>query len=664
MFVEYYEAGFSVIPVVTATGAPFEKDWSRWAKERQSAERIEEYEKRYKLPLNGVGLICGEASGVIGLDIDSDSPDILNLCPPSPVRKRGSKGETRFYRYSSHIRCINRKRKNIGPNKDKEEYEGIEILSDGRQTIIPPSFNRKTNKPYVWVTPDTLLDIKASDLPEITQNDIAKIAAYIDTFGKAGGVTSAGRNDQLTRVVCAVLLQHPTRSDSQIAEELIAYDVKQHSVPYFTDQTEPEARESMGNPLLAAITFVARHRIQLSKKDLVSTSITHRGAEVWESLGLRCIKSGPVPNYANMYKIIAGMPEIAEAFWYDSFQGNILTTWGGGSARPYHEVDAQCLQRNIQDQLGIPAMQLNTVERALIEHARNNKHNEVLEWLDSLPAWDGVGRIGMFFPAYMGSESSPYTEAVSTNMFIGLIARVKQPGCKAENMVILEGVQGILKSTALRALIGDKWFGELLTDLGSKDAIMGLKGKWLVEVPELDAFVRAEPEAIKSALSVQVDSLRVPYGRTIENFPRQCLFVGTTNATAYLKDQTGGRRFWPIRCSKIELERIKEDREQLFAEALAQYANGGKWYEVPKDEAAEEQALRTEGDPWEQVVMEKVEECVGHITVWRILKELLEVPAAQIHRGHQMRVSQILAKNGYVLKRTKTYRHYVKSVTT
>jgi hypothetical protein len=662
MFVEYFEAGFSVIPIITTTAAPFEKNWARWAKERQTPELIEEYERLYRLPRNGVGLVCGEASGIIALDIDSESHDILSLCPPSPVRKRGSKGETRFYRYTRGIHCINRKRKNIGPNKDKEEFEGIEVLSDGRQTVMPPSINRKTNKPYVWVTPDTLFDLKTCDLPELTQNDIAKVAAYIDTFGKAGTNTSAGRNDQLTRVVCAVLLQHPERDDEIIAQELLAYDARQHSVPYFTDMSEPEAREAGGDPFKAAESFVARHRLQISKKNMVA-NVRH-GTEIWESLGLRCDKRGPIPNYDNMYKIVTGVPELSGAFWYDSFHGNIFTTWGGGSARPYCEVDAQRVQRHVQGALNVPTMQLTTVERALVEHARDNQRNEVLEWLNALPAWDGVGRIGTFFSAYVGSEHSLYSEAVSTNMFVALIARVMRPGCKAENMVILEGPQGILKSTALRSLIGDKWFGELESEIGTKDAILSLRGKWLIEVPELDALDKAGSETIKRALSVQVDRIRVPYGRTVEEFPRQSIFVGTTNAKAYLKDQTGGRRFWPLVCSEIRVDLIREHREQLFAEALAQYNAGATWWEVPKDAAMDAVNERTEQDPWENIILNHLADPVNagaQITTTWLMTAALDIPHGQQHAGCQRRLVQILARNGYIMHRTNNARHYIKA---
>lgn len=661
MFIEYFEAGYSVIPVVTATAAPFEKNWSRWSKERQTAEQVEEYELKYKLPANGIGLICGKTSGVIGLDIDSESPDILNLCPPSPVRKRGSKGETRFYRYTSDVQCINRKRKNIGPNKDKEEFEGVEILSDGRQTVMPPSINRKTNKPYLWVTSDTLLDFKPEDLPELTQNDIAKVAAYIDTFSKNGMVTSGGRNDQLTRVVCAIILQSPEKTNDQIADELVAYDARQHSLPYFLDKSEPEARMSGGDAILAARHFVARHRGQLAKKDM---GTTRGGREIWESLGLVCNKNGPIPNYDTMCKIVSGVPEISGAFWYDQFQGNIFTTWGGGITRPFHEIDAQSLQKYTQGILGVPYMQLKTVECAIIAHARENQRNEVVEWLEALPAWDGVGRIGMFFPAYIGSEVSSYTEAVSTNMFIALIARVMRAGCKAENMVILEGPQGILKSTALRALIGDRWFGELESEIGTKDAILSLRGKWLIEVPELDALDKAGSETIKRALSVQVDRIRVPYGRTIEEFPRQSIFVGTTNAKAYLKDQTGGRRFWPIVCSEIKVDIIKEHREQLFAEALAQFKAGATWWEVPKKEAEAAVGDRTESDPWEPKIRAWIaenESAIVPITTTGIITDALDIPIGQAHAGYQRRIVQILAKIGYVMVRKNNVRYYVKA---
>lgn len=657
MFTEYYEAGYSVIPIITKTAAPFEKDWARWAKERQPAELIEEYERKYKLPLNGVGLVCGEMSGVIALDIDSESRDILDACPASPVRKRGSKGETRFFRYSPNIICTNHKRKNTGPNKDKEEFEGIEVLSNGRQTVIPPSINRKTNKPYLYVTPDTLLDIPAGELPILLQGDVDRVSQIIGRL--AGSTLSAGRNDALTRVVCAMLSKNGHKSDEMLANELLAYDYREHSSPYFADQSEPEAKRARGNPMAAAIDFVRRHRRQLEKKTIVA-DVSDVG---WAALDLRCNKQGPIPNYDTMSRIVTGVAEIANAFWYDSFHGNIFTTAHGGSPRPYAETDAIALLKYTQSVIGVPHMQLRTVEHAIMAHARENPRNEVVEWLEALPPWDGVGRVATFFPAYIGSELSPYTEAVSTNMFVALIARIMRPGCKAENMVILEGEQGILKSTALRALIGDRWFGELESEIGTKDAILSLRGKWLIEVPELDALDKAGSETIKRALSVQTDRIRVPYGRTVEEFPRQSVFVGTTNAKAYLKDQTGGRRFWPLVCSDIKVDLIREHREQLFAEALQHFNAGATWWEVPKEAAKAAVHERTESDPWEPKIKAWVAEndsLVTPITTSSIITEALDMPIGQAHSGTQRRVVQILARIGYIAKRTESFRYYIK----
>lgn len=176
-------------------------------------------------------------------------------------------------------------------------------------------------------------------------------------------------------------------------------------------------------------------------------------------------------------------------------------------------------------------------------------------------------------------------------------------------MLVLEGRQGAGKSQAL-AVLGGPWFSDEMATLGSKDAAMLARAGWIIEVAELDALGRSEATAIKSFLSRSVDRYRPPYGRLVVEQPRQCILIGTTNSQAYLKDETGGRRFWPVRVGTISLERLRNARDQLFAEAVARFRAGEPWWLIDRalvEAASHEQAARFTEDPWRATIEELVD---------------------------------------------------------
>jgi hypothetical protein len=225
------------------------------------------------------------------------------------------------------------------------------------------------------------------------------------------------------------------------------------------------------------------------------------------------------------------------------------------------------------------------VHGAMDAHARRNSFHPVREYLSGL-VWDDRSRLDTWLSVYLGARADArYLAAVGRMFLISAVARIYAPGCQADHLLVLEGPQGICKSSAVRILAGE-WFTDQIREFGTKDAGLQLRGIWIVELSELAALTntRAEAERIKAFLTQRDEHLRVPYGRWPVRFPRSCVFIGTTNQTEYLKDESGGRRFWPVACQPViagewvDLKGLKRDRDQLWAEAVARYHNRESWH--------------------------------------------------------------------------------------
>jgi predicted P-loop ATPase len=233
---------------------------------------------------------------------------------------------------------------------------------------------------------------------------------------------------------------------------------------------------------------------------------------------------------------------------------------------------------------------------------------------------------------------------------VSAVARVFEPGCKADCCLILEGPQGIKKSTALRVL-AEPWFTDEIADLGSKDAALQTRGVWVIEIAELDSMSRSEVGRIKAFMSRSTDRFRPPYGKRPIESPRQCVFAGSVNHSTYLRDETGGRRFWPVECQApvIDVDALARDRDQLWAEAVSLYFDGNVWWldsvELNR-QAADEQADRYEGDPWDELILAWV---AGRdsVSINEVLTLCLDRRKDQWTQWDKIRVARCLRAHGW-----------------
>lgn len=281
--------------------------------------------------------------------------------------------------------------------------------------------------------------------------------------------------------------------------------------------------------------------------------------------------------------------------------------------------------------------------------ARRNGFHPVRDYLDGLK-WDGVPRLDKWLIDYGGAPDTEYVRAVGPIVLIAAVRRVRKPGVKFDEMLILESKQGADKSGTLEALaVKPEWFSDDLP-LGAdgKRVIEQTQGRWIVEAAELSGMRKADVEHLKSMLSRQVDKARLAYGRMPVERPRQWIVVGTTNNHQYLKDLTGNRRFWPVATPLFDVKKLREDREQLWAEAAAREANGESIRLDPRfwGVAAVEQEERTVDDPWIEIIARVLGDREGKILAadaWL----LVGVPTGQATQEHNARLGKAMRALGW-----------------
>jgi len=333
-------------------------------------------------------------------------------------------------------------------------------------------------------------------------------------------------------------------------------------------------------------------------------------------------------------------------------------------ARPLRDADVY-LVREIFQKLGLRRIDKESVYEALTICAHAQSSHPVRNYLEGLK-WDGRERLSGLLPDYFGAERGAYSSAIGRMFLILMVARIFKPGCKADHMLVLEGAQGILKSTACRAL-SCGWFSDNLPDVAhGKECSQHLRGKWLIEVSEMHAMNRAESSLLKSFLSRQDERYRPPFGRLEVTEPRQCIFIGTTNKSTYLRDETGGRRFWPVKVGDIIIDAITEERDQLFAEAVVAFRNGEAWWpdkDFERTHIMPQQQARYEVDAWEENISKWLDQNEpDEITITQVAMGALGLSTERTGRAEQNRIMASLETLGWRrAKRREGVRPWVKA---
>jgi len=494
-----------------------------------------------------------------------------------------------------------------------------------------------------------------------------------DNDTTAGSTTTDPENPTVALVAAAEVLTNPP--DLTMLGTLMGRIVKARLEPMEERHLLSliKARTGISMSILEKQLGVLRRRLS-NTGNLMKPAMR----PVWANR-LRLDLSGtPERNEANVIIALSSDPAFAGTIAFDEFRQEVVVLrpapWDDAAAeypRPWEDSDDIRLAEWLQHrEVNVAPL---VVGRSVGAIARETRIHPVRGYLGTLK-WDGTPRLETWTSRYLGAEPTDLTHAMGSLWLISAVARIFRPGVKADHMLILEGAQGARKSTALKILAGEDWFTDELPDLGSKDAAIHMQGVWIVEIAELEAIGRAEVSRIKAFLTRTTDRFRPPYGRYTVEVRRQCVFAGTVNPDTYLRDETGNRRFWPVRCGSIDIAALTRDRDQLWAEAVHRFRAGAIWWiEDPAllAETRDAQDRRYQSDAWDDLIehwltheirtisdgypdygnsrTESVRrpEALADVAVGEILEEAIGLEPARWTRGDQMRVSAYLKANGW-----------------
>ncbi len=343
-------------------------------------------------------------------------------------------------------------------------------------------------------------------------------------------------------------------------------------------------------------------------------------------------------------------------FQYDEFLGQIVTAGADPNPRPIKDVDITQVKLNLETRGDYKDVPLDLLRHVVRMVADSVKCDSAKDWIDRLPAWDRVPRVARFYVDYLGCQNTAYATALGLYQWTGMAARVLEPGCQLDITPIWVGDQGTRKTSSVRALVPhDDFFGSI--DLSMKDADFSRKvrGVLVGEIGELKGLNGRDREAVKDLLTRTTEVWSEKYVEHATRYKRRIFMIATTNSDSFLDDPTGNRRFAPIRTGLCDPDAIRRDLEQLWAEGVVLYRQGGIQWQAVSQLAAKEHGQFEQVDGWEERVRKYLEGADADSSVsreWTTVADVLEdglyLQPKDISRASEMRVSAILKKLGWV----------------
>ena len=491
----------------------------------------------------------------------------------------------------------------------------VALMGQGQQVVLPPSIHPDSGKAYAWQ--NAFETSKASKfnialLPNVESPAVEKPLNKIETDSKpldafevipvdlswvtihpnilemiTTGKGVEDRSASLLPAASALLKAGLTKNEILSVLTDTKYYLGQ--TPFHHAQTENRTRAATWlwkytvkkvfdeNSAEKMFSDPIQDVVELSEVEIEQEQQAFEDLHQWESDLDRTEKGNYRATLKNVVMILQreiGTDLIKrDLFAYRDFY-NIATPWGGVKDAALNDDDLAKIKLWLGCRWGFEPS-ANTIGDALTILATNNSFDPALDFLNGLPKWDEVERLDSWLANNFEATGHPsYLAQVFRKWMVAMVMRIEKPGAKFDWMPIFEGPQGVGKSSFGRILVGDKYFLDWLPPLDNKDSALSLQGVWAVEMGELASFRKNEIETVKAFITRTVDKVRPPYGQRWLESARRCVFFGTTNFETYLRDDSGNRRFKPVKVGKLNFDQLIEDREQLFAEAVYLYRHG------------------------------------------------------------------------------------------
>lgn len=519
---------------------------------------------------------------------------------------------------------------------DKEIKKGIRlkaaweisVMGGGQQVVLPPSIHPDSGKAYTWSNDieDTecipIVDLKSGEgeskkkLDDLQDFDAVDVDLYTaDLSDKMISLIEEGDGceDRSASMFSASMAMHGAGlSQKQILSVLTDKENYLGATGY--EHAKTNSRKRAAQWVYKYTYLKAKSEADLESNfdeevdfETLSSSDAKKQLETildddWlKKLQRARPQDPPKASYFNIKLIMDNSVDLHPFIGRNEFTAEDMwlqdTPWGAVKGRPVNNDDSILIKDWLVHKFRIEAS-VSKIEECVIKLSLQNKFHPVRGFLDGL-VWDGTPRLNNWLATYLKAVGPKrYLQLVGSKTLIAMVKRIYEPGCKFDSVLILEGPQGVGKSSTAR-ILAHPWFSDSDLNVGDKDAVVSMQGTWVYELGELSAMSRADTNQLKHFLSRAVDKIRPPYGKRLETYPRQCVFIGTTNHDEYLKDRTGNRRYWPVKIGRVDLKTLERDRDQLLAEAIEEYMVGADvWVsnrgDVKLIEA--EQGLRVESD--------------------------------------------------------------------
>lgn len=537
---------------------------------------------------------------------------------------------------------------------------GVDVRGEGGYVVAPPSVHA-TGRCYGWEVSSRPGEVDVAPLPDAWLAAVTARPKLRVVVGAKGEPFPEGeRNDSLYRRGCsmrsggfardAILAALTAENDDRCVPPLDPAEVKAivESVCARPEGLSPEYQAARDS---AASRRNSVARVANDGQSSAPGAPASPGDD-WRDQLYPGKKGGYANTFANVCTILRHAPEYA-SLRYDEM--NLAAMLAG---KRVDDAGLGAVRESIERLYGF-APAAASVAEALGTVSAERRFHPVREYLAGL-VWDGVPRLDEVAAKILGA-AGPLPALMVKRFFVGAIARVMRPGCKLDTALVLQGAQGVRKSTFYRVLFGE-WFTDTHVDLSSKDAYLQLAGAWGIEWGEVERVTgRRGADEIKSFLSAAVDRFRPPYGRGIVEVPRTSVLMGSTNQTTFLDDDTGSRRFWCVRVgASVDVEMLATQRDQLWAEARSLYDRGEPWWLDAADEGsrAEDAEVHAVEDAWTDPILRWVakNDDRDEFTAAEVLTGALEMHKRDHDRNSVARATRVLRVAGWDRRKHRAVR--------